>query len=100
MLSGPFSAAMVTWSRYGSMAAATCGSGANTAAISPPGGSDCMSRARWAISRMPSSSENTPATQAAANSPTLWPSTAAGSIPQLRQSVAKAYSRANITGCV
>ena len=31
---------------------------------------------------------------------TLCPSTAAGSIPQLRQSAARAYSRANITGCV
>ena len=39
----------------------------STAAIRPPGGNDCMSCARRAISRKPSSSENTPATQAAAH---------------------------------
>ena len=50
--------------------------------------------------RRPSSSENTPAMHAAANSPTLWPITAAGSMPQLRHRLAKAYSIANITGCV
>ncbi len=36
MLSGPFSAAMAIWSRYGSSAAVTCGSVAKTAAMHPP----------------------------------------------------------------
>ena len=99
-LCGPFKAAMVTWSPHDCRAAVTCGSAAKTAAIRPPGGKDCMSRARSAISFKPSSSENTPAMQAAANSPTLWPITAAGSMPQLRHRVANAYSMANITGCV
>ena len=51
-------------------------------------GRSCISRARRAISGSPSSSEKTPATQAAAYSPTLCPITAAGSTPQAIQSCA------------
>ena len=60
----------------------------------PPPGSARMSRPRSATSRRPSSSENTPATQAAAYSPRLWPITAAGSTPHERHSAASATSSA------
>jgi len=43
---------------------------------------------------------NTPATQAATYSPTEWPITAAGAMPQARQSCVRAYSTAKSAGCV
>ena len=56
-----------------------------------PAGSACISRPRAATSASASSSENTPARQAATYSPTLWPSIACGrdapGHPQLRQRV-------------
>ena len=48
----------------------------------------------------PSSSVNTPATQAATYSPTECPITAAGSTPQERHSCVSPYSTANSAGCV
>lgn len=65
----------------------------------PPRGRSCIIFPRAATSRRASSSENTPAMQAAANSPILWPSMAAGRIPQLIQSCASAYSIVKIAGC-
>ena len=52
-----------------------------TASIAPAG-SACISRPRAATSASASSSENTPARHAATYSPTLWPISAAGRMPQ------------------
>ena len=46
----------------------------------------------------PASSENTPAMHAAANSPTLCPIIAVGSIPHDAHSLAIAYSTTNSAG--
>src|SRR5207247_2347074 len=73
---------------------------ASTAVIPPPPGSPCINRPRAATSLRASSTENTPATHAATYSPTLWPITADGSIPQLRHSSDSAHSSANSAGCV
>ena len=99
-LSGPLMAAIATRSRSGTIAASTSSTGANSAAIIPPGGKLSISRPRSAMSRNPSSSENTPAAQAAAYSPTECPMTPAGVIPHDPQSVVRAYSIANIAGWV
>ena len=55
-----------------------------TAAIAPPRGSAPISRPRAATSRAAASTSSTPATHAAANSPTLCPTTTAGSTPHAR----------------
>ncbi|GLY37992.1 hypothetical protein Amsp01_040160 [Amycolatopsis sp. NBRC 101858] len=47
-----------------------------------------MSRLRATTTRAPSSSDNAPATQAAAISPCEWPTTASGSTPKDRHSPA------------
>ncbi len=73
---------------------------ANTLSIAPSGVSSCISRPRWAASSAPSVQSIAPATQAAASSPMLWPSRAAGSTPQERHSRATAYSRMNRAGWV
>ena len=59
-----------------------------------------MSWLRLAIRVSPSSRSNSPATWAAAYSPTLWPMTAAGWTPHERHSAASATSRENSAGCV
>ncbi|MEI2739390.1 MAG: hypothetical protein V9F01_11435 [Chitinophagaceae bacterium] len=69
--SGPFTAAMDTASATVASSAATAATSPCTDTIAPPVGSDCMRPARIAIKRAPSSSVSTPATTAAANSPTL-----------------------------
>ena len=51
----------------------TSSSVASTASISPPSGSACISRARADTSAHASASDSTPATCAAAISPTEWP---------------------------
>ena len=99
-LSGALMAAMASRSARGAMARPTSSAEANTAAMAPPGGRACISRPRSAMSLRPSSSVNTPATQAATYSPTEWPITAAGSMPQARQSCVSAYSTAKSAGCV
>ncbi|MEZ5979750.1 MAG: hypothetical protein R3F34_16240 [Planctomycetota bacterium] len=67
----------------------------------PPGRvRSTISRPRAATSRQASSSENTPATYAAAYSPMLWPATQVGSTPRLFQNAASATSTAKIAGCV
>ena len=58
----------------------------------------CMMRPRCHTIRTASSSESTPATYSAANSPMLWPTTAAGSTPQERQSAANATCTAKTAG--
>ena len=55
----------------------------------------CMSRLRCTTSCMPVSMVMTPATHAAAISPTLWPSTALGTTPRDRHSSASDHSSAN-----
>ena len=62
----------------GATASATSASVAAIETIAPPRGSACISRPRAATSRAASSSENTPATYAAASSPMLWPSNEVG----------------------
>ncbi len=65
-----------------------------TAAITPRSHRVCIIRPRVATRRNPSSSDSTPAACMAANSPTLWPITAAGTTPQDRQSAVRAHSTA------
>ena len=63
-----------------------------------PAGSASMSRPRAATRGSASSSEKTPASVAATNSPRLWPSIAAGRMPQLSHSRASAYSTTKSAG--
>ncbi len=84
---GPFIAAM---DRVSPSSPARASGGAATAAMPPPGGSDCISRPRRAISRSPSSRLKTPARQAATYSPTEWPITMAGRTPQAAHSSVRA----------
>ena len=99
-LDGPLTAAIDTSLDQGAMSAATRWASAITASMLPSRGNWPIRRPRAAISRKASSSENTPATQAATYSPTLWPITAEGLRPQDSQSCASAYSTANRAGCV
>ena len=66
--------------------------------MAPPG-MPCIRRPRSAISVSPSSKDMTPASAAATNSPTLWPTIAVGWMPRLIQSRAVAYSITNSAGC-
>ena len=73
---GAFTAANATRPSQPSSAvndSSTSSSGAPIAAIAPPCGSAPISRPRAATSRQASSNEKTPATCAAASSPTEWP---------------------------
>ena len=97
--SGPLMLAITARSPNRASRSATSRAGARTAAIAPAVGSDWINRARSATNRSPSSSENTPATHAAASSPTLWPRIASGITPHDRQSSASATSIANSAGC-
>ena len=63
-----------------------------------PRGSCCINRPRSAMMARASSSENTPAKQAATNSPTLCPIIASGETPHLIHIRAKAYSITNRAG--
>ena len=63
-----------------------------------PGGSSCMSLPRAATTERASSSEKTPARQAATYSPMLWPAKAAGRTPQCSQSSARAQETVKIRG--
>src|SRR5690606_7358901 len=65
-----------------------------------PLGNELTKRPRDAINDRASDNENTPAKQAPTNSPTLCPTNAVGSTPQLIHSLAKAYSVTKIAGCV
>ena len=60
----------------------------------------CIRRARSAMSFSPSSSENTPATQAATYSPTLWPATARAPSPAHPQSCQRIFHRKQRRLCV
>ena len=100
MLSGALSAAIDSDAAREAIAAPTVPGSANTAAIAPVRGRACISRARAATSRSPSSTVSTPAAQAAAYSPMLWPSTAEGSTPQDRHNSHSPYWMAKMAGCV
>ena len=63
-----------------------------------PGGCACMRRPRVATSRSPSASVITPASTAATNSPTLWPSSISGFTPRASQSCARQYSITKVAG--
>ena len=68
--------------------------------ISPPcPASSAIIRLRIAAIRAASSSERPPATWAAAISPCEWPTTAAGSTPQARQSRASETITEKMIGC-
>ncbi len=96
---GPLTAATPTSVRS-PRAARTSASEARTATMAPPSGSACISLPRAATSMAASSRESTPATWAAANSPTEWPATRSGTTPQCSSSRYSATSKANSAGCV
>jgi hypothetical protein len=73
--------------------------GSRTDSIAPAG-SACISAPRRATRRAASASGITPATTAAANSPTLWPIIAAGVAPRASHDWANATSTQNVAGCV
>ena len=70
-----------------------------TAAIRPWPRASCCSRARCQTMRTASASEIAPETYAAATSPRLWPTTAAGVTPHDRHNSARPTCSANTTGC-
>ena len=70
------------------------------ASIAPPSGSAPINRPRALISAHASASESTPATCAAATSPTEWPITTSGAIPKDSSSRYSATSSANSAGWV
>jgi len=72
-------------------------SGSETESMAPAGIS-CISAPRTATRRSASSSDITPARQAAAYSPMLWPAKPSGSSPQCIHSLASAYSTAKRAG--
>jgi hypothetical protein len=76
---------------------ATFSAGSGTDSMSP-GGICCISRPRTATSRSASGRSSTPARQAAAISPTLWPTMASGRRPHAASSLASAYSTTNSAG--
>ena len=77
---GPLTAAIA---HPGSSAtsASACSTARSTAIIAPPEGNEPISRPLTATSLAASSTDSTPARQAAANSPTLWPMPNPGLIP-------------------
>ncbi len=91
---GPLTAASES---SGPSSGAISASGSGTASMAP-GGSACIRRPRSATSARASSSEKTPARQAATYSPRLWPSIARGRTPQLIQSRASECSTTNRAG--
>ena len=92
---GPFTAARLTLSAS-EIACATSDSGSWTASMVPPAGSACISRARASTRVAASGRVSTPATWAAAISPTECPVTACGVIPQDRSSRYSPTSTAKI----
>ena len=77
----------------------TSAAGRGIASIDPDG-SDCISRPRSATRASASSSEKTPARQAATYSPTLWPTIDSGRVPHAIHCFAIAYSTAKCVGAV
>ena len=71
-----------------------------TATIAPPAGRSCISRPRAATRRAGVGRERTPATCAAAISPTEWPSRKSGVTPHGSTSRKRATSTANSAGWV
>src|SRR5579859_425798 len=72
-------------------------SDSRTESIPPRPAKAVRARLRKATMRAPSCRESAPATQAAAISPWLWPTTADGSTPQERQRAARATMTAKRT---
>ena len=93
---GPFTAATAT---PATRTARTSSSEAATDTITPPAGNPCINRPRAATNVQASSSDNTPATCAAATSPTECPATKSGRIPHDSTSRYSATSNANNPGC-
>ena len=87
---GPFASVIVSAPAKPPMSAATWLSSARTAAHCRVPMSPCTRRARATSSRAASAALITPATQAAAYSPSPCPSTAAGWMPQARHCWARA----------
>ncbi|CAG6935429.1 hypothetical protein PICSAR136_00941 [Mycobacterium avium subsp. paratuberculosis] len=77
---------------------ATCASPAVTATITPPAGSAAINAPRAATNRAASGSDNTPATHAAAISPTECPITTSGVTPKDSHNAANATSNTNNAG--
>ena len=80
------------------MMSATCPAVVPTASIPPPAGKSCSNLPSLATSLIPCSMGKTPAMQAAAYSPMLWPMTYAGAMPDDIHNRASAHSRAKKTG--
>ncbi len=97
---GVLTAAMATWSSRPSMSGNTSASDAAIASIAPPAGSACISLARAATSVQASAREKTPATWAAAISPTEWPVTTSGLTPRESSRRVSATSKAKRAGWV
>ncbi len=95
---GPLTAAIETRPAAVPRCGDTSSSGARTATIAPPAGSAAISRPRAATNRTASARENTPATQAAANSPTEWPTKWRGRTPCSARSACEATSNAKSAG--
>ncbi len=93
-------AAIPTRSASPSIEAATSASDAATASIPPPDGNACINRPRAATNAHASASDNTPATYAAVISPTEWPPTKSGTIPNDSTRRNKATSTASNPACV
>ncbi len=70
----------------------------STTAMRPRPSTRCMSRLRCAITLTPSSRVRAPATQAAATSPKLWPTTRSGVMPRVRHHSVRAICMAKSTG--
>ena len=77
---GPLTAA-ITHPGSSATSASACSTPKSTAIIAPPGGNAPISRPLTATSLAASSTDSTPARQAAATSPTLWPMPNTGRIP-------------------
>jgi hypothetical protein len=92
---GPFTAASDT---PAPSSGATSSSVAAIAVIAPPAGSAPISRPRAATSAAASPRDSTPATCAAAISPTEWPATNSGVIPRDSSSRNRAVPTANNAG--
>ncbi len=91
---GPLTAATST---YGKWVFSSC-SVACTASIAPPAGNACISRPRAVTILAASARDSTPATWAAAISPTEWPTSTSGRTPQWVSRANSATSTAKIAG--
>ncbi len=97
---GPLNAAMLTVRSCRAITARASSALMPTASMVPPDGvHSCMKRPRSTMIFAACSRLRMPATHAAASSPTLWPTTAAGCTPHDFQSSASAICMAKMAGC-